>query len=776
MRKFAILFLLLIPVITAFGQGIHDWEIHTYLNDIRDLEIQDGQIWAATSGGAYRFDPADSSFHTYTNIDGMGALDLSSVTSDNYGRLIFGGFNGVITMYDRADDLWQNYFDVSGETIADVSSFGDTLWVATNSGVGVYIIRTDGLEFRDFYSNLPVSPGQANRITVFNNKVYYATNNGVLYAPSNFIRYNLKAEQSWQVYSTANILPSNTVFEVKSVNDSLFIGTDQGAVVVDTDAVSAAVPGWANGYVSRVFTHNGRLYFIRSTDYYQRINGGFTRVETVPSQIKAGLADENGTVWLGLRLGGLRFMGANSPLLIDGPGSNHVGVLLKGSDGNLWVASGKFKLPTYQGFYKYDFNNWENYRFFGDNWSRLNSMVSVYEDRRGDIWFGSWSGGVVQLSDTGMTFFHGWDYGGTMQVESSAGITVNDIPGIPAEFQNCFPGVRSDDRAYTVITGFLEDDRGNMWISNYRSIDRKFIAVVPRKTDGTIDPDCSNWKYFGSDLNLDPLEGEISQMIFDDFGRLWFGTFEEGIRVIDYNGTVNDSLDDKLYEIRLSDNLFSNTILALAKDRDGVIWIGTDAGLNSYDGQNFYKHVGETGPIENKINQIVVDDFNNKWFATEGGISILEASRSPWEAGAWHHFTTENSGLPHKTVNGIFVDSKSGAAYIGTEAGLAVFHGAFAELKTELNSMIGGPNPFLLQPGAGFTIKNIAQNATVKILDINGRLVRILNRENGNVLGGRARWDGRDGSGAVVSSGIYLYLVYNDQDITGTGKISVIKP
>ena len=59
---------------------------------------------------------------------------------------------------------------------------------------------------------------------------------------------------------------------------------------------------------------------------------------------------------------------------------------------------------------------------------------------------------------------------------------------------------------------------------------------------------------------------------------------------------------------------------------------------------------------------------------------------------------------------------------------------------------------------------------------MNGRLVRVLSENNGLVEGGRAVWDGGDENNSKVPSGIYLYLIYNEEGITGNGKIAVIKP
>jgi hypothetical protein len=346
------------------------------------------------------------------------------------------------------------------------------------------------------------------------------------------------------------------------------------------------------------------------------------------------------------------------------------------------------------------------------------------------------------------------------------------------EKRTCFSPAPVTLDHYLVSPSFLEDDMGNLWCSTFEAENANFIAVIPRDEAGILDLDCSSWTYFGRNIGFTDEDGQISAFEFDDFNRVWIGTFASGILVFDYNGTVGNSNDDKsLIRVNTSNaSIFSNRVLALKRDLDGIMWIGTAGGLSSFDGQNFFKHVGDIGPIENKINAIFVDGFNNKWFATDGGVSILKADESPWDSEAWVHYTPENSGLSDKIVNSVFVDQNYGEAYIGTESGLSIFTGSFSELKKELSSVISGPSPFVLDDNKDFIIKNLVYGASVKILNVNGRLVRILSGENGNVEGGRASWDGRDQSNAKVSSGVYIYLIYNEEGITAGGKIAVINP
>ncbi len=764
----------------GFTQDLHDWQVKSYMNDITGIEYAGGKIWASTTGGVLSFDVQDSSYRSYTNIDGLSSLKLTCVVKDTYERLVFGSADGQINLHDPKTGGWQYSTKLAGQYISGLHVTGDTLWVATAEGAGVFILNQNGLEFRDFYNNLPRRIGASSDITVFANRVYFGTNKGVLSAPSDFLANNLKIADAWQVADNSNFLPSDNVLGLRAIGDTLYIGTDLGVAWIAGDGTGDILGNWTRGYASDFAGINGILYIIRYSNYYKKQGNGFVFAGEPGLAIQDITVDSEQNLWMGLRRGGILKHNWQRPLLTPGPASNHVGVITRDKTGKFWISSGKLKIYFSDGFYIYDKNEWVNYKFRADDWYRKNQTVSVYRDRLGNIWMGTWGGGMFMYDGQQFNFFHNWRLDGFLTATFVD--TVIDMPVSDADVagHDCLGEAAVGVNDYSVVTDFAEDSEGNLWISSYGPSDGRYITVVPRDINGKLDIDCANWVTFGTNIGMSNDEGEVTTIEFDDFGRLWIGTFVDnsGILVFDFNHTIYDRSDDQVFRIQKgTDNLYSNVILDLKKDRDGVMWIGTDAGLNSYDGVNFYKHVGEIGPVENKINQIFVDSNNNKWFATDGGLSVLQGDKSPWDPAAWVQYTPENSGLPDPVVNSIYIDQNSGTAYIGTEGGLALFSGPFTEFRAGFDAVATGPNPFVIGRETPFyTIQNMMANSTVKILSLNGRLIRLLSGENGLVQGSRARWDGRDSEGKIVPSGIYVYLVYTHGGATASGKIAVIKP
>ena len=79
------------------------------------------------------------------------------------------------------------------------------------------------------------------------------------------------------------------------------------------------------------------------------------------------------------------------------------------------------------------------------------------------------------------------------------------------------------------------------------------------------------------------------------------------------------------------------------------------------------------------------------------------------------------------------------------------------------------PNPIAPNYNGPITIKNLVDNALVKITDINGQLMM-----QTRALGGQAVWNGRDQYQQKVASGIYLIFARDDMgNEKAVGKILI---
>jgi hypothetical protein len=91
---------------------------------------------------------------------------------------------------------------------------------------------------------------------------------------------------------------------------------------------------------------------------------------------------------------------------------------------------------------------------------------------------------------------------------------------------------------------------------------------------------------------------------------------------------------------------------------------------------------------------------------------------------------------------------------------------------TDLSKVRVYPNPWRVDKhaGHGVTFDQMTTEVTVRIFTVSGRCVRTLGPGTGEIA-----WDLRTGTGEMVASGLYLYLLTDNQGGQTRGKLSVIR-
>ncbi len=97
----------------------------------------------------------------------------------------------------------------------------------------------------------------------------------------------------------------------------------------------------------------------------------------------------------------------------------------------------------------------------------------------------------------------------------------------------------------------------------------------------------------------------------------WFGTDEGAFRHLGnftksyWTGYTTES------------GLVSNTVTATEKDNNGIVWLGTNAGLSILTPAGFYSYTTDDGLIDPMINDIKKDYQGNIYLATNAGVEVL---------------------------------------------------------------------------------------------------------------------------------------------------------
>lgn len=344
-------------------------------------------------------------------------------------------------------------------------------------------------------------------------------------------------------------------------------------------------------------------------------------------------------------------------------------------------------------------------------------------------------------------------------------------------------------KEYELITGVKFDKEGNLWMLNSQAPTQSLIEFTKDKQWISHQlPDLM--KLDDAGFNNKSL-GLLGNMLIDSRGLLWFVNNHWIVPSLYCYQFSEDNSEERLNAFTSFVNedgteVSVGAVRCAAEDKDGNIWIGTSAGpllldpnqitasaptftqvkVPRNDGTNYADYL--LSGID--VSCIAVDGANRKWFGTKkNGIYLISEDN----LSEIHHFTTLNSPLLSNGIESIAINEKTGEVFIGTDKGLCSY---MSDSSTPNESMTSDnvwayPNPVKPDYTGLITIVGLSQNADVKILTSNGRIVN-----EGKSNGGTYTWNGYDVNGKKVASGIYMVATATNDVEKGTVcKIAIIK-
>jgi diguanylate cyclase (GGDEF)-like protein/PAS domain S-box-containing protein len=164
----------------------------------------------------------------------------------------------------------------------------------------------------------------------------------------------------------------------------------------------------------------------------------------------------------------------------------------------------------------------------------------------------------------------------------------------------------------------LQSQNGNIWLGTETG-----ISILSSKNELLISYDAQNGMNFGLESSY------ILNLYKDSNDSIWLGTFAGGL--YRYN---TDSSEIKIFnkerteipEESQNSGLSGNIIWGISEDTKGKIWIGTQSnGLSQLDPKNY---VFQTflSEFEHSIWAVKVDEFDQIWIASSGGLFIYKQS------------------------------------------------------------------------------------------------------------------------------------------------------
>lgn len=313
----------------------------------------------------------------------------------------------------------------------------------------------------------------------------------------------------------------------------------------------------------------------------------------------------------------------------DGVAQSQVYALLQDSRGYIWIGTRGGGLSRYDGI---------NFKTFTEKDGLSNNYIyDIKEDSKHNIWIGT---------NNGLSRYNGKKFVNIPVINSNAHLEVREI---------------------------AFDQKARVWLAtNYGLyyIDRdKIIAVSPKlhipnaiTTSVLIDKKQQIWFGTGSGLykiteknekfNLIKMgkyshymNNAITKIKEDKYGKLWIGTYGDGVYINNNNN---------FYRIDLQHELYKQTILDIYFDKQNNTCLAT---LNK--GVCLYGNLSKTfswlsekeGLSNNHVRSIIQDNSGNYWFGTSGGGVCNYFGKQ---------FTTydKSSGLAGNFIYSIYKDSQ----------------------------------------------------------------------------------------------------------------------
>ena len=718
------------------AQAIGTWKIYSDMKNVSAAALSSANIWAASSGGAFKFNTSDSSYTVMTKADGFNSQDLTSVAVDSENKIWFGSQEGYINVFDPSDNSLKKIIDIfnsdkSQKQINDFYIKGDTIFVSID--FGLLLINTKTLSIYDSFLKLGGFAAESKILSSYKSILLYAcTERGVAVQKEG--AQNLSAPESWDTYQFGSSLPAQSVSRILEFNGQILLGTSNGIYSFVNRAWQAfALQGSA---INDMIVIGNILYLISNNQLIQFANGQpsvLYQNNDVTFNSLAGSANEG--IYISTNGGLIQFKNNKSKIRYpNGPKNNSFVNLSVDPTGNLWVASGKDNGGS--GFFKFDGNQWTV--FDQANYPQLpsNAYYNVYAGPDTAVYLSNWGMGVTVFKNNNFEFY-------SKNNSSISGFV--------------------DDTNFVPISDVKTDSKGNMWVLVNEAATRNPLSVYTKQKEW--------YKYSFSNpfIGSDPTE----KMVIDQFDTKWFvirGN-HTGLYYFNENKTFTSSSDDKQGYI---DGLLSNLISSLAVDRKGYLWIGTNVGVNVITNTSTSKiELAKTlgFAVRNQtITCIAIDPLDNKWIGTKQGVFVLSSDGIQ----VMNQYNSKNSPLPNDDIKSIAFDAKNGIVYIGTDNGLAALQTSSIQPQQSFDKLFVYPNPFI--PGdnnvTSLTIDGLIRNSSIKILNISGNLIKEIITPGGKI----AFWDGTDLNGNTVPTGIYIIVAYDEEaNNVMTSKVAVIR-
>jgi ligand-binding sensor domain-containing protein/signal transduction histidine kinase len=615
------------------------------------LQDDQGFLWFGTENGLNRFDGyAFKVFRHDTEPDSLSGVTVTALYKDRAGVLWI-GVDQILNKFDRTTETFEHYRPEStlGVIFGVFQDQTGRIWVAANHGLASLDQATGNFTY---YRHRPTDPS-----SLASDELRFAMQDraGVLWLVSaagldSFDPRAIRISHHDGFKLAINAFwPDTRLYEDR--NGLLWMFSSSGTDFATIDRNSGAIRRYSfdkkappalikTGILSIQEDHEGVLWFGTGGNGLIRFDRRIQKLARYRSNpdLSGSLSndfvfslfeDSEGTMWAGTGGGGVSHFPRtplpfrkyqHDPVDSNSLKQNYVISVYPDSRGLLWIGNDKVLncLDRVTGRYVFYRHNPADPESIS-----MASVTSVVEDPAGFLWFGTYGGGLNRF-DRRTNRFTSW--------RSNSG-----------------PNGLSSDLIFTLML----DRDGALWIGTDDGLDRFDLRT-------------QSFKQFHQGAPVPTL-----RIIQDPEGWLWLGTMGGGLYSFDpQSGRFTGYRQDYDSRTGLSDN----HVKALHVDHSGILWVGTQNGLDTFDLRKhkfLASYHEQDGLPDNVVNAIEEDNQGNLWISTSKGLSRLQPRTRV--------FTNfyDLDGLPGNDFSVLFpvsAHSSSGEMFFGGVDGLTSFY------------------------------------------------------------------------------------------------------
>ena len=783
-------------MLPGYGQNrIGDWQSFTNMMDVYGIHAVGDSIYAATGGGLLVYDIQSEQFAQITNIRDLTHTDFRDILFDHNDRLWLaaGSPRGDVNIWEPGSGLHQvipldqtSTIALTELTLHENSVFGAAIRNLEPTVIHYTRLENGEYDFKDFYNQFPVVITDILDIAVYRDQVYLATPEGVIRSDPLDEDPNLKADTSWEMF-TFDTAPHD-ISAFLTEQDQLYLADTLKVYRYDGNTVNLLegedFPGQTHAMRmvgERLLVGTSRGLYRRDQEEWQLLGG-----REIP--VRAMTESEDGTLWIGSGGYGIAtWNGAEGVWQFRQPNcpfANQFSAMTVSPDGLLIAANTR-------GVAIYDGNRWHNVLNYNKMPAQDRGLVDLLAVDNGESY---WSADTIRARAARPynavirgqdQLFVSHEGSGVLQLNIRDYSEYQDYDTTNAHLTGS-AGIGTGGPNFIVTRDVAVDNEGVIWIANaFPSNGNALAAISP---DGA-------WMHFnlqasGVGLALNHLPREIA---VDNQNRIWIGSGQKesdpqsrgGIGMLDYAGTLFDTSDDQWFWFNQSHGLSGMHILSLSITSDNELFVVSTGerrvqsyripqGINSSTEVRFSTDQTELFLSNFSISKSYVDVRDNTWFIEEANGVKMRKSNGELLNGA-EGYNTGNTPLINDNVYTVTSNPKTGVVYFATEFGISAVTTPYAAETQNFSEIYTFPSPYYVPNTQAMVIDQLPDESEVKVMTLNGEVIRTLTAADNEVRNRQAFWNGRDEQGNLVGSGVYFLYCYTQDGQVETTKALVIR-